>query len=396
MLPERYWIFLKKLIATKSLSSEEQNVAKIIEKEMKYLNFDEVHIDGIGNVIGVIDMGTGPSICLNGHMDHVPEGQLSNWIYGPYEPTIHNGKLYGRATVDMKSALATMVYAAAQAKKDTSFKGKIIVAAVVQEELQEGLGMKFLIEHEKMHFDAVILGEATNLNLAIGHRGRGELKIIIRGRTSHASMPELGDNAIYHAISILQEIQTLQDELPEHPKLGKGTVSVTAIRAFPGEGPIVPDLCVLNIDRRMILGVSELDLVEQMNNIIERAKQKDPNLDATTEMIRVKTKSYTGYEEEITRYFPTWLMDENHKLVVSSRDAIKSVLGVDPKLITWRFSTDGAYTNGVKKIPTVGFGPGDESLAHQPNEYVPIGHLERAYLCYISMITNIMESLSSE
>jgi len=389
MLPDDYWTFLKKLISTKSLSCEEGDVASIIESEMKLLGYDDVFIDKIGNVIGIIDKGDGPVVCLNGHMDHVPEGSLENWKTPPYKPTVIDGKLYGRATVDMKGALAAMIYAAAKAKKLDDIHGKIVVTAVVQEELQEGLGMQYIVEHEKMNFDAVILGEATNLNLAIGHRGRGELIIRVYGKTSHASMPELGDNAIYHAVPIIEEIMEFQQELPEHQKLGKGTVAVTAIRAYPGEGPIIPDKVELNVDRRMILGVTQKDLVQQLESIISRAKRKDSNISAEVELITLNTRSYTGYEMEVTRFFPTWLMDEQHSIVVKAKYALSEVLGHEPNLITWRFSTDGAYTNGVAKIPTIGFGPGDESLAHQPNEYVPLEHLKVAYNGYVSLIKTL-------
>ena len=129
MLPDDYWTFLKKLISTKSLSCEEGDVASIIESEMKLLGYDDVFIDKIGNVIGIIDKGDGPVVCLNGHMDHVPEGSLENWKTPPYKPTVIDGKLYGRATVDMKGALAAMIYAAAKAKKLDDMHGKIVVTA---------------------------------------------------------------------------------------------------------------------------------------------------------------------------------------------------------------------------------------------------------------------------
>jgi len=141
---------------------------------------------------------------LTGHLDHDPEGDLKNWIYPPYEAVITNGILYGRASVDMKSAVASMIYAAAKARDLGVIRGKLIVAAVVLEELQEGIAMKNIVENHNILPDIVILGEATNLNLAIGHRGRAEIEVIVYGKNSHASMPELGDNAIYKALPFLQ------------------------------------------------------------------------------------------------------------------------------------------------------------------------------------------------
>ena len=98
---------------------------------MKKLEYDEVFTDELGSVIGIINGKREKTLCFNGHMDHVPEGDPNNWKYPPYSATIEGDNLYGRATVDMKSALASMIYAAAKARDKEMSNGRIVVTAVV-------------------------------------------------------------------------------------------------------------------------------------------------------------------------------------------------------------------------------------------------------------------------
>ncbi len=222
---------------------------------MKKLEYDEVFTDELGSVIGIINGKRGKTLCFNGHMDHVPEGNPNNWKYPPYSATIEGGNLYGRATVDMKSTLASMIYAAAKARDKEMLNGKIVVTAVVFEELQEGIAMKNIVENHNINPDIVVLGEPTNLNLAIGHRGRAEIEITVYGKTSHASMPELGDNAVFKALPLLQFLKNINKEMPEHPVLGKETLALTKIVSEPPEGPIIPDKCRIFLDRRISISI---------------------------------------------------------------------------------------------------------------------------------------------
>jgi len=123
--------FVISLVKTPSLPGQEGKVAKIIYDQMKKLEYDEVFTDELGSVIGIINGKREKTLCFNGHMDHVPEGDPNNWKYPPYSATIEGDNLYGRATVDMKSALASMIYAAAKARDKEMSNGRIVVTAVV-------------------------------------------------------------------------------------------------------------------------------------------------------------------------------------------------------------------------------------------------------------------------
>jgi len=376
--------FLRSLIKTPSLSGKEDKVAKLVFEKMKELQYDEIFIDELGSVVGIIKENKGKSLCFNGHLDHVPEGDLKNWIYPPYEAVITNGILYGRASVDMKSAVASMIYAAAKARDLGVIRGKLIVAAVVLEELQEGIAMKNIVENHNILPDIVILGEATNLNLAIGHRGRAEIEVIVYGKTSHASMPELGDNAIFKALPFLQRLKDINKNMPEHPILGKGTLALTKIVSEPPEGPIIPDKCKIYLDRRIASLSTKNEILTELKEMIESLSDELNSSDVEYKIIESELKCYTGYSLKAERFFPKWVVDKESPFVKLAISAL-SEIGLEPQLITWRFGTDGSYTAGERGIPTIGFGPGDEHLAHQPNEHVSLEDIYKAIGGYISL-----------
>lgn len=376
--------FVISLVKTPSLPGREEKVAKIISDEMKKLEYDEVFTDELGSVIGIINGKRGKTLCFNGHMDHVPEGDPSNWKYPPYSATIEGGNLYGRATVDMKSALASMIYAAAKARDKEMLNGKIVVTAVVFEELQEGIAMKNIIENQNINPDIVVLGEPTNLNLAIGHRGRAEIEITVYGKTSHASMPELGDNAVFKALPLLQVLKNINKEMPEHPVLGKETLTLTKIVSEPPEGPIIPDKCRIFLDRRISVLSTKEEILREMQKILDSISDKLSKDYVKYKIIETKLKCYTGYTLKAERFFYKWILDKENPLVKKSIKALEEA-GLSPEIMIWRFGTDGSYTAGEKGILTIGFGPGDEHLAHQPNEHISIKDIHKAVNGYISL-----------
>lgn len=381
--------FLISLIKTPSLSGKEDKVAKLIVNEMKKLGYDEVFIDELGSVVGIINEGKGKTLCFNGHMDHVPEGDPRNWKYPPYSATIVDGIMYGRGTADMKGAVASMVYAASKARELDKIKGKLVVAAVVLEELQEGIAMKNIVEQHNIVPDLVILGEATRLNLAIGHRGRAELEVVISGKTSHASMPELADNAVFKALPFLNELKDINNYMPQHPILGKGTLALTRIISEPPEGPITPDKCKIYLDRRFSVLSTEEEILNELKGILN--KTQIPADDVTFRILESELLCYTGKRITAKRFFPKWIMEQETDIVKKAIEALK-LSGLSPEVITWRFGTDGSYTAGERGIPTLGFGPGDERLAHQPNEHIALSDIYKAIDGYVSLVSTFLRS----
>lgn len=363
--------FLKHLVKTPSLSGEEGEIAGIVSDKLSELGYG-IDVDGMGNIIAQRGKGRGKTILFDGHLDHIQPGAPEGWSHGPYDAEVVDGTLYGRATVDMKGALAAMIYGCAAPEVD----GTVILTFVVHEETNEGVATKKIIEETGLSIDACVLGEPTDLQLSVGQRGRCVIKITTKGATSHASMPELGVNALYLMTPIIDRIKDGNQDLPTHPFLGQGSMAVTTLRCLPGAGPIVPDHCEIEVDRRLVPQ-------ETLESVIEEMRGLAPG--AQVELLVDELKCYTGYTTKADQYFPGWIIEENHWAVQESLEALTGGMGDKPDIIGWRFSTDGIATAGQLGIPTVGFGPGDPTLAHQPDERVRLHDVMAAAKGYCAL-----------
>lgn len=372
--------FAQKLVQTPSISGQEGNVAELIASEMKKLRYDEVFTDDIGNVAGIIrGSGKGENVMFNGHMDHVDPGRLEAWQYEPYGGIIDKGYLYGRGVSDMKGAIASQVYAAALIKDlELEHKGDIIVSGVVLEEPAERLGMAHLCDvtfvQRGIKIDFVVLGEPSNLKLMLGHRGRVELEVTTVGRTSHASAPWRGINAVYKMLPVISRAQALDKTLPKHETLGKSAISLTIISCSPGRLSIIPDLCTVSLDRRLIPGQTVEDALVQMETILKDIKQEDSDFEGSVRVREVEEVSYTGMRTMGRKVQPPWITPADHPKVIKARAALRE-LGHEPELSYWDFATDGSHTAAILGIPTIGYGPGEEELAHTPKERVRLESL---------------------
>ena len=206
--------FLQDIVHIPSCSTQEKEMAERLMAEMEKVGFRDVHIDRIGNVVGRVGIGSGRVLLYDGHMDVVGIGDASKWKHDPFGAEIDDGVLYGRGAVDMKGALAAMVYGAkALLDQNVVLRGELYLAGTVQEEPCEGLGVKVLIEEEGLIPDYVLLGEPTNLQVCRGQRGRVEIKVVTYGRACHASTPDLGENAIYSASRVIFGVEMVQAEI---------------------------------------------------------------------------------------------------------------------------------------------------------------------------------------
>jgi acetylornithine deacetylase/succinyl-diaminopimelate desuccinylase-like protein len=144
---------------------------------------------------------------------------------------------------------------------------------------------------------------------------------------------------------------------------------ITKIDCKPGSGPIVPDYCEILVDRRMVHQQTMGKVLDEMDGLTENAE---------VEIVVDEVTCYTGENIKNRQFFPGWLTDPDHWLVKKGRNALEIGLGKKPKIIGWEFSTDGVATAGQLDIPTIGFGPGNPALAHQPNEHISITDVTKA------------------
>ncbi len=256
----------RKLVQARSYSGEEDQVAEELSLYFKEKGFDDGTVDTYGNIIGRIKgKYPGKKIVFDGHMDTVPVGNEADWSYSPFGGEIHDGRIYGRGTSDMKGAVAAMACAAANFAEDNDreFAGEIYIAGVVHEECFEGIAARSISAAVKP--DYVIIGEASGLNLKIGQRGRAEIKIETFGVPAHSANPEKGINAVYKMSKVIDAVRTL--EPTSHPVLGKGILELTDIKSSPYPGAsVVPEYCTATYDRRLLVGETKISVLNPLKN----------------------------------------------------------------------------------------------------------------------------------
>lgn len=366
---------LSKLIKIKSLSAQEKEVQLELKRQMQEAGFDEVRIDGLGNVIGKI--GNGKKIlAIDGHMDTVDMGNMQNWTFDPLGGEIKDGFVHGRGTVDQEGGPAAFV-TAGRILKELAFDRDLTIYFVgsVMEEDCDGLCWKYIIEEEKIVPDFVISTEPTNLNIYRGHRGRMEIHVHFYGVSSHGSAPERGKNAIYMASKTALEIEKLNERLAYDEFLGRGSVTISEIISGSPSLCAVSDYTRIHLDRRLTWGETKESAIAEIEALV-----KDMN--AKVEVLDYSETAWTGLTYGMEKYYPTWKMEEDTEIVQTGVSAYEKLYGQKPKVDKWTFSTNGIMTCGTYKIPTIGFGPGNEVLAHAPNEKVPISDLVVATAFY--------------
>ena len=366
---------LSKLVKIKSLSMHEREVQIELKRQMEEAGFDEVFTDGMGNVIGRIGHGK-KILAVDGHMDTVDVGAAQNWSFDPLGGLIKDGFVHGRGSVDQKGGPAAFV-TSGRILKELGFDKDITVyftGSVIEEDC-DGLCWKYIIEEDRIRPDMVIITEPTNLNLYRGQRGRMEMEVHFYGRSSHGSAPERGINAIYMASGVAMEIEKLNGRLAGDDFLGKGTVAITEIISRSPSLCAVSDYARIHIDRRLTAGETKETAVREIEEIIK-------GLNAKVEMLDFSGTAYTGLEYGMEKYYPTWKMPVEHEAVQKGILAFTNLFGRKPVVDKWTFSTNGVMTCGTYGIPTIGFGPGNEVLAHAPDEKVPVSDLVAASAFY--------------
>ncbi len=367
--------FLRDMIRIPSTSCNEAKVIQRIKEEMMKVGFDEVIVDKMGNILGRIGNGK-TVIAMDAHIDTVDVGDSDLWKVDPFEGDLRDGIIYGRGASDQEGGMASMVYAG-KIIKELGLEGDytLYVTGTVMEEDCDGLCWQYIIEQDKIVPDYVVITEPTNLNIYRGHRGRMEMIVTTKGVSCHGSAPERGENAIYKMNPIIQGIEELNNRLKDDEFLGKGTVTVTQIFFKSPSQCAVPDECTIQLDRRLTRG-------ETLESAVQEIKSIKGAEEAIVEVLTYAQPSYTGLVYPTEKYYPTWVIEEDHPLVQAAVKTYTEVFDSEPKVDKWTFSTNGVATMGRFGIPTIGFGPANEVYAHSPMDQIPVVHLVEACKFY--------------
>lgn len=373
--------FAQSLIQIKSLSGQEGDVIKAIERQMKSLGYDEVLIDAMGNLIGRIGDGE-TSILFDSHVDTVDVKDETEWQIPPFSGTIADGRLHGRGSVDMKSAAAASIYAGAIAKKQGLIAGKTVyVTCTVFEEDCDGENLKHLFNEFNLRPDYVIICEPSYNKITLGHKGKAQVSIKTQGVSAHGSAPEKGINAIYEMAEIIQRVEQRNIELMKQDK-PRGTLVMSKISSLSASLNAVPSECEVYLDRRTIPGETEDAIKREMASLIE-------GKNATWEVGVLNRKSWTGMGIRYEPFHPAWKIELDHTLAQACIAAYQEQFGVAPADFDfWDFSTNAVTPVGMG-IPTIGFGPGEYKLAHMRDENCELRQILDACGFYSQLIQTI-------
>jgi putative selenium metabolism hydrolase len=367
--------FLRDLIAIPGESGQEGPVVERVRREMEAAGFDEVRIDTMGNILGRIGSGR-KIVMMDSHLDTVGIGDPKEWAFDPYRGKVEDGCVWGRGAADQRAGIACLVYAGRIIKElDLAADYTFYAVGSVQEEDCDGLPWLYILREDGIRPDGVVITEPTNLGVHRGHRGRMEIEVRMRGVSCHASAPERGDNAVYRMARLVREVEKLNERLPCDPFLGKGTVAVTEIRSVSPSLCALPAACAIHLDRRLTAGETKESAVAEIRALAGAAE-------AEVVVLEYSRPSYTGLVYPLEKYYPTWVLPEDHALVRAGVATGRELFGKAPAVGKWTFSTNGAATMGIMGVPTIGFGPGQEDVAHTARERVPIDHLMAATQFY--------------
>lgn len=373
--------FTQKLIQIKSFTGKEKEATELIKNKMIELGYDEVRIDNYGSVLGIIGKGN-TKILYDAHIDVVETKDEAEWKYPPFSAKIENDIIYGRGTVDTKSSVVSMIYAGYLIKKLNLCLDKTIYisASVMEEDFDGELLSRAIKENKLIDLNYVIIGEPTNLQIAIGHRGRAMYKITTTGISAHGSAPEKGDNAIYKMVKVLNRIENKQKEF-DKIEGEKGSIVVSNIEARTASLNAVPDMCVIYIDRRLALGETEEKVNKEMETFID-------GIDANYEVYTAEGVSHTGKSITLRTFLPAWEISKEDHLTKVAIKTYKECFEENATLFKCPFATNGFATNGKIKIPTIIFGPGNLKLAHMKNEMCKLDDIFKTIIFYSSIVKN--------
>jgi len=306
---------------------------------------------GRPNVVARLGPADTPALMLNGHLDVVG---VDGMTHEPFAAEVRGNRIYGRGSADMKGGLAA-ICAAALEGVGSGAKRQILVTAVVDEEY-ESLGMRALLA-SGVSADAAIITEPTRLAICPAHRGFAWFDVSLRGRAAHGSRYDIGVDAITHAGLLLAELEQLErtrDSGPRHPLLGRG--SLHASKIYGGVGmSTYPEACDLAIERRTLPGESTEKAMAEIVDACARVKARHANFDAKVTLTTAQLPSEVPPDAPIVRRLRRALERENVPVRIEGFSA-------------W---TDAALLNEAG-IPAICFGPGDISMAHAAEEFVPV------------------------
>lgn len=346
--------------------ASEAPAAALVAETMRAFGWDPSVVEvapGRPNVVAVVEGGggPGPTIMFEGHTDVVTEGDRSEWSFDPYGAEIRDGCILGRGSADMKAGLAAMIHATRALQIAGPFPGRVVVAAVVDE---EGLmlGAKHLARTPlAAEVGGVIVCEPEGGEVCAVAKGAIRLRLDLVGKMSHGAMPQHGRNPIAAVPEILIAIADteleLQEEIGVHEHLGGCYLTPTVLAAGQiDQINVIPARCSIALDIRTVPGVDHGDLLDRIVSSAEPFAR------------------FHGVKlsHEVIDDRPPVATSVDHAVVRALVAAHQRVHGEPPPYGGVPGATDGTILTRDAGLATVVYGPGGKWIAHQADEYVEI------------------------
>lgn len=358
------------------IENQETNVAEFIHDQFikEGIPSELIHVqDGRKNVTATLKgKGAGKTLLLTGHTDTVPPYDMKDALIAKRQ----EDKLIGRGSVDMKGPLACMIMAMVALKRaDIKLGGDFKFAGVIDEE-EKSLGTIDLLE-KGFKADGAVVGEPTNSEICLAHRGLEWLEFEFIGKAVHGGKQKEGINAIVKAsnfIQLMEERIIPQLDRRIHPVTGTSTMNYGTITG--GTQPsTVPGSCTLTIDRRWIPGEQYEKILHEYEEALAELKAKDPEFKCNMKVMDVSVMK-KGYIHEAME------IEGNHPLVTALVQASKIAAGRTPEKTFFPAWSDGGLLDSYGDIPTIVFGPGDLEVAHSKDEFINIKQLVPSAIIY--------------
>ena len=374
--------FLLRMLATRSLSTEEGDAAALLQQEMRALGM-QVRVDEYGNVIGVLAFGEGPTVLLDCHLDTVPVVDPSAWTRNPAGEVL-DGRVYGRGTVDMKGPMAAVLYGVATLRGRD--RGTVVVCGSVAEELVEGPAVVQVAQVVKP--DYAIICEPSRRRIARGQRGRAEVIVTIKGVSSHSAYPSSGLNAAEVMVDVVQQLRSL--EPPVQEPLGAGILVLIDVQSQPYPSlSTVPESCLATFDRRTLVGETEDDVLAPIRAVVDKVVARW-GARGQVSIAMDDYVTYTGVPVQAPNFALAWLADPDSPVVSAAVRGLTEA-GLEAVVGHYKFCTNGSGTAGTLGIPTIGYGPGDEDQAHKVDESIDLDDLHLGARGYAAIVGALLD-----
>ncbi|MDD5584356.1 MAG: peptidase dimerization domain-containing protein [Candidatus Omnitrophica bacterium] len=333
---------------------DKDSVARFSEHivaQMKALSFDAICKDKAGNIIGIIKgYDSKKGMAIISHMDITPQISGENDFASNF--------------IRYKAGIISSIFAAASLKRSlVPLEGDLIVCCVPRSECCD-LSIKYLFDNflksKLKKIKGIILSEPTGFNLHLGHKGRMEYEIVVRGRLGREFMEHKGINMLGAMFPLIHELENVSRNMPSDYALGTSSLRIKDVR-YAGAQPCetASEFRVI-VDRVFIPQENENLILNKAKTIAKNIYKNEAEVSVNTTLTKERVKTYTGLELVSEKEFKPWIMEGSNPFVMHSLEALRGC-GFDSSVGYWKkIVTEGSYTFGERGIPTIGFGAGSE------------------------------------